>query len=70
MITKEEYLSITREKRVYARTSEQFWWSEDYIIDNKLIRFSCVRKVNKQTLAMEDSDHVHYNDMGNYCNAA
>lgn len=66
MITKEEYLSITRGKKRHARTDNHTWWSEDYIIDNKLIRFSCMRIVNKETLAHEDSNHVHYNDMGNY----
>jgi hypothetical protein len=66
MITHNEYIKMTSGRKPITVIDNHYYRCEDYIIDNKLIRFSCMRIVNKETLAHEDSNHVHYNDMGNY----
>lgn len=66
MITYNEYIENTRNRKPVSRTYEQFWWSEDYVIQGRLIRYSGVKIVDRIKLEMVFSDHVHVNDMGVY----
>lgn len=66
MITYNEYIENTRNRKPVSRTYEQFWWSEDYVIQGRLIRYSGVKIVDRIKLEMMFSDYVHVNDMGVY----
>lgn len=63
MINYEDYMTETKGLKRISITNEQFWWSEDYKIGNDIVRFSCVKKLNRDTLAMENSEWVHRNVM-------
>lgn len=64
MITLAEYGKQIGDRKPINRIRETYWWSEDYVIDNLLMRYSGVRKINRQTLEFEFSEFVHVNNMG------
>lgn len=66
MIGYNEYLENTRNRKPVSRTYETFWWSEDYVIQGRLIRYSGVKSVCRETLGWKFSENVHVNDMGIY----
>lgn len=66
MIKREDYLSETKGLKAVNVLNEQFYRTEDYYIGGKLIRYSWIKNVCRETLAMLDSAHVHKYDMGAY----
>jgi hypothetical protein len=61
-----DYKEQTRNRKPASAIYELFWWSEDYVINNKLIRYSGTKSVCRETLGWKYSDNVHVNDMGEH----